>query len=551
MFINRHAFTINFFSKRTKTFNFPLPSPSKFFSEKFYKVTFSGVDKFISNEDFKNILDQINEVKVHRSNKSTNKNYAHVDLSSTLSITNLREKFESIKIMGKAVKVRVKELDEETKELLNKSYNNFDLFQLSNENKEESLDYVQQYIKMFYLKNLSDNPHQIKSLLDQVENNSVMIYDYNRELFEFEYKLQILKDFDDRRFSRKDLFNNPTYLAIRNFSNFTEKPNEIIKKIHQIFEKIFEKLGYPSYDLMNNKGVYRNLQIKFLNNTDSKYQFMVTLMLSMSELSQIDLKILTEAIKYEFKLYDIIFYLSINEKVQSLVQNSSVFYHIMEDRAYLEYKNQKNQKNEKIEKNENFSQKNEIKIFPISSDTLPLYFSQINLKEILELDNDHFTNVYELDFSLNYVPITTLLNIHVKNKIYFLRNKIDFGMYDMQTREDLLEGKKLFSSDCENLEVVGGFDDYVKCINKDSVTDEGNKNINNNLLIINLRDLSTKKFKFDKVRDKAKYHIIISHSFLQILDFLKNYQEMPKLKKIIFVKDSQFEFKEIVLILEK
>lgn len=550
------------FFNKNRILTFPFKHTLKFFSEKFYKVTFSGLDKFISNEDFRNILDNINEVKVHRSNKSTNKNYAHVDLSSTLNITSLREKFESVKIMGKTVKVRVKELDEETKNLLSKSYNNFEFMHLSN--REEAISYVKEYMKMFYLKNLTDNPHQIKSLLDQVGKNTdwMKIYNYNRQLFEFEYKLQILKDFDDRRFTRKDLLNNPTFLAIRNFSNFSEKhekSNLIIKNIHEIFEKIFQKLGYPSFDIMNNKGVYRNLQIKILN-TDEKEEncfypkFMVTLMLSMSELSQVDLKILSEAIKYEFKLYanQIIFYLSINEKVQSLVQNSSIFYLISGNQPYLEYAC-----------NASNSNQNKIKIFPVSSDTLPLYLSKIDFKEIF--GKSEFSNVYELDFSMNYVPNSTLMNISVENKIYFLRHKIEFGIYDMQTREDLLESKNLFTSDNNKLEVVANFDDYVKLINgingkeQTANLDCGINSANSsyitddkqNLLIINLRDLSSKKFKFDKIRDNAKYHVIISHSYSQILDFLKNYQTMPNLKKMVFVSDNLFEYKEIVVLLEK
>src|SRR5690606_35693293 len=98
-------------------FNLYLRKPSlqfcrKYFS-KFYKITFSGLDKYVQAKDLKKHLSEINEITLLRINKSSHRNYGHADINSGLDLDKIKEKLECIKISGKNLKVRVKEIDDD------------------------------------------------------------------------------------------------------------------------------------------------------------------------------------------------------------------------------------------------------------------------------------------------------------------------------------------------------------------------------------------------------------------------------------------------------
>ncbi len=521
---------------------------SKFlFSEKFFKVTFSGLDKFMSNEELKINLNTINEITLHRSHKSTNKNYAHADVSSLLSIQKIKEKLEGIKIMGKSVKVRVKELDEETIDLLTGIYGGLDFNKLE----EESVEYIKNYIKSFYIKNMTDNPYQVNNLLSEIENNSdlVEVANFQRILFDMDYKLNIVSNFDIKSLSKKKFVNHPTFLPINTYTKFGDnypKEQEKIKAIQNSFENMFRNLNYTSYEALTNEGAYRNLQIKFINekglksgnfseitniNNNCKLKenspsFMITLLLAACKLSEIDLKIITEAIKFEFKdfLHYCSFYIATNEKIQASVQNTQIFYHICGTSAFMNLVKPNGE---------------EIKILPITSDSVPLSIKHLNLNKVFE--NNVFDNILEIDFSNNNLPLARVLDINYKHNILLLNDDFDFGIYDFNTRETLLTRKS-------HLNKIMLFKQIYKF--EETMTNQNIINSNNNLLIFNLKNKNQQKLKFDKIKNNAKFHILISNSLVEILDFMKNYPESPKLIKLYILKDILFQIRDIILIIK-
>lgn len=483
-------------------------------NEKFFKLTFSGLDKFLTNEKLKELVSQINEIKLLRINKSTNKNYCHADISSNLSVESLKKKMESIKILGKSVKVRVKEIDEEDGDTIFQKNENFDFSKLSEEsNSVSNINLLKNFVKNFYLKNLTDNPMNIKYMLDYLEksNNFIQIINYKRQFFDFEYKIKIPDNF----VQHKKLKLSEIFLPIKTLEQYDEinENSAMTIEILNKFDFIFSKLNYTHYDNLKNKGVLRNINIKICNN-----HYIVTLMISSSSISNLDIKIITEAIKYEFERFSlqnlISVYLSINEKVNAMVYNSSEFHHIV-GTGYIPYPTTLNPI---------------IKIYPFVKDCY-LCLEKINLNEIFNLDK--FDLIF--DNSSTNIPFSCLG-----------KNSYDTMLF--------LEPEKRWQN---MVEKNGQINNQVELINKEmikniEVQNKLNKEISsevNNLIILNL---TYQNYNKNIVRN-FKYIVVFSNSFSQMLDFIKtikNNDNKLKFKKITFVKDLQFDVKEIILALE-
>lgn len=475
----------------------------KYFSDKYYKVTFSGLDKFISNEELNNTLAHLNELKIIRTNKSSNKNYAHLDVSSNLSVDIIKRKFESIKILGKNVKVRVKEQDNDYKET---NKNIFDFSELNKENEEETHQLILKFVKMFISKNLTDNPYQVIAFSKKIEENKniIKVEEYTRKLFDFNYQIQVLMNLDTRRVKEDP----GTFLSLKGYSEFDQKSNPLFKEIFSAFERLFIELKYPSYDLQKRKGIYRQLQIKYTGSNENK--FIITLMVSAEQLSDIDKRILIEAIKFEFNKFkdDFIIYLAINEKNQATINNSTLFYMVQGLNPYITL--------------------DKLHVFPMTCDTLPLYLSGMNLEEIFGCNN--FEEVYEFDYSNNIIPISSILNIKF-GRVSYYTEKLDFKMFDDNQREIV------------PLNTNNNFELITKNSAIKSITNT------NSLFIINLKNISARKINWEFL-ESAKYQILISNSFVQILDFFKNYKKLPNIEKIVFVKDEKFEINDIIVFIK-
>ena len=590
---------INFRKNVINTFSYKLIQ--KYFT-KFYKVSFTGLDKYLSNEELKAILSEFNEINIHRTSKSTNKNYGHADISTHLESDKIKSKFEGIKIMGKTVKIRLKEIDEEIQEIMSKQYNNFDYSEIRHNNQESS-KYLQDYIKGYCLKNMHNNPFEVKKLITELEsrkNNDWMIVEnYNSVYFQFEYAIQTIKG---QKFKNiKDFKNFQTFLPIKSLTEFfNDSKNsehvEMIKLMSEKIEKIFANLNYNSYDTTKKKGVYRNLNIKLFNNS-----YLVSLMISMAELSNIDVKLIIESLKFEFNsLKNVVVYLTINEKVQGVVDNSSIFYFVTGSNVELEdknsekliclpvistcggdkYKNSGEEKENNHESNDsigitdnkirNYNSKIKIKIYPFINE-FPIHLKKLDLRNIF--GKNKFNNV--IDFSSRYVLTSSILDFESsmdnlaesesenKNKdrnfsnsgqstsvkkILTLKQEFNFSVFDVNSKTEMKV------DDLINPEVVEGE-------NKIQVTKFENMNLlekflsssnftSNDLLIYNTNmNISG----IDRLFLLTKYHLIFSPSINQILDFIKIYGNNNlncKLLKVVVIKDELYGVRETVFAFE-
>jgi len=429
--------------------------------DKIFKLTFSGLDKFTTNNDLNSKLDELSEIKVIRIQKLANKNYGHADIVSKLDSEILKFKFESLKILGKSLKVRIREAIDEPNEILFKKYTYFDFDKLiayyENKGQESKLiedlkkDCIQnlyEFIHNFYIKTLTDNPLAIKYLLSRFigfknnnskefdknkidydcigENKLFEIIDFEKEVLHYEFyinydlNLALMKNSDLKIIninSRKNIGRNsvdeiaqsilvPIKLNLlknefnkdNNYENlqnpsiemdnidedqksfkFFEENNTNVKYKKQIerinfilkkFIEIVKNLEYTSYIITKNSpnGVYRHLNIKF--NED---KILLTLMISSARITNIDLKIIIDALKYEFfEMSNFLsIYIAFNEKVIAEIKNSASFMKILGKENHL------------IVENNQFPHKeNHLRIYPFDENENLIYLRSFKLENI-------------------------------------------------------------------------------------------------------------------------------------------------------------------------
>jgi hypothetical protein len=462
----------------------------KFFSqEKTFKVTFSGIDKFLSNRDIENSMERINELKILRVNKSPNKNFCHLEISSLLSDQGLRAKLENFKILGKSVKVRIKEFDEEMDTRVKLNYTEYDQSLISDIG--TTLTVLKETSNNFYIKNLSSNLVNVKALAGQIDTIPIEIKTVKPILYDFEYKINInTKNKLDKAFA-----------TVRDSKDFIDNEDnkisiEFMDIIKEKLLKIFTKLNYRSYDYIKKTGVLKEIQIRY-----SDSQYLLTIMLSQEELTNNDFICIREAINYEFKEYtNLLIYLAVNDKINARFHNSAYYQHILGTSSYLNIK--------------------DLHIYPFDSDIIA-YLNDMSLHKELNIDTI-------VDKTSNYVPYTSLMS--KESVVYFNNKKYGFELYDLMNKRVLI-GDTLLS--CP--------DRLIQQYNDETAFGD------RSLFVLNLKDYTAKARFLRKIR----YHLLLSNSFSQILDFLRNYpSDGIRYHNITFIRKGIYEIDDILLALE-
>lgn len=657
--IVQKSFLLNIFKqKRFLTINYFLFSKNQ--EDKVYKVTFSGLDKFTSIEDLNNKLLTLNEIKVLRINKLSNKNYGHADIITKLDDDLLKFKFESLKILGKSLKVRIRQTIDDSTESLLKKYTFFD-FEKVNQIEDQAetankakciksfIDHIYEFIHNFYIKNLADNPTSIKFLLSRFvetkenkaefdknkinydclgDNNLFEIKIFEKAIFDYEYHINFhinlalmrsenlkfininsknvigkstlnhsqdeiliptkssfnkISDINGENYEHKEESNNSNYNGV-SYYDFTEiaKNDKIkiqIKRIQEILENftsIIKNLEYTSYRNLKNisTGVYRNLNVKF--NED---HIILTLMITSSKLTIVDLKIIVDALKYEFGILSnyLSIFIAFNEKVIAEIKNSSNFVKVLGQKSYL-----------KID-NENQKHKKEIKIYPFDSEENLSYLKYLDYASLFNFKHeneykDKFQFKYVMDLTSPFSPFAYLMDLKYDNFI-FLKEEYKFNLFNINNDNDLLnQDLKEFISNKKTQETKNEFLAFGKEIKKDGKLccinvsnnesfdesefkkfrilkrydmDNEIKNklnlkkddLRESLLVLNLKNFN---LKINKQIKCFKYQIIISNSFSQILDYLKNFSNSQIALqdiKMKFIKDQNLQIRDIIAIL--
>ncbi len=652
--------------------------------DKIFKLTFSGLDKYTSMEDLNSKLSELSEIKVIRIHKLTNKNYGHADIISKLDSNLLKLKFESLKILGKSFKVRVREVIDESNETLLKKYTYLDydkltIFKeaLSSPIKDEKLilslkinctKNIFEYVYSFYIKNLTDNPIAIKHLLSKFvgfKNENIKEFDkekinfdcfgdqkifdlinYEKEIFNYEFYINYdlnykqTKDTEhkvintnSRKSIGKDSFErmkNTFLIPIKSNLMQTEKEeekieekekeliinnnsldnnestdnihfdvkyiedenksgliNNQIKRVNNIlgkFVEIIKNLEYLSYAIIKNtpNGVYRNLNIKF-----NEKRIIMTIMISSAKITMIDLKIIIDALKYEFQHLSgiLTIYISFNEKVIAETKTSNSFVKILGKEDCLKIFKKSKICKTNINNNESFK-KTELRLYPFDDnenlsflnalkieDFFPS-FSKNRIKTNITDESFAFKNIFDL--TSNFTPYSFLMELQAENLVFF-KSEYKFNLlnFDESIAKDDIKDLVSNKNSLEKIKGIFSIDDIsgdcilqnkeknfmnfnkIKIMKKNDLENDliykfrlKDDDLNNSLLVLNMKNLNLKLNKALKI---LRYQIIISNSFSQILDYLKNLSN-PEYEikdiKIRFFKEKNTDEKDIVLFVE-
>jgi hypothetical protein len=466
--------------------------------EKTFKVTFSGLDKFLTNADIEKSMERINELKILRLNKSPNRNYCHLELSSLLNDLELKEKLENIKILGKSVKVRVKEFDEETDISLKQNHTIFDQALINDI--QTSRKILKENSGNFYIKHLTSNLVNVKALTDSIDNIDINIVNIKPTIYEFEYKINLNND---------SLKLDKQYITIKDSKDLkNDKENEkLLESNNLILDRlynIFTKLQYSSYDHVKKKGVLKEIQIRVCN-----MNYLVAIMLSQAELTSKDFTVIREAVSYEFRSdFNISIYLAINEKVQASFDNAQYYQHVYGKPAYLKV--------------------DSMNIYPFDNDFL-FYLKDLDLAQITK--SNKIAAI--IDKSSNFVPYSCLFG--GDRKFYFNPEKYNFDLFDMENKKIELAKNKLLSINDSNFKADIYNQESFEFIGQDSLC---------------LSNMKRYPIRANFIR-RIKYHLLLSNSFSQILDCLRNFpSNAVKYKSITFIKKGTYEIDDIILALE-
>jgi hypothetical protein len=385
---------------------------------KSYKVTLSYLDKFTTNQEISYILSQINQIDVVRVNKSTKKNYCHIDLTSELDQEEIKIKLENFKVFGNKVKLRLKQLEK------------FD--SINEEESEESLDIFSpegfKYKILSFFKKKFMNFVGCKDIIDLFDkfdyDKNYIIQECNTGFLEYEYKFvshedqKHIKNEKPRKSikhtTKFSIVPIKTFFCLKNTNEKSSDPEQNFGQNKDSIEKIFSstinilnKMDLSIYDDKKHIGVWRNLQIKILNT-----KIMINLMTSQMQLDHIDFKYLREIMKVEY--FDIpnveSVYLAVNDKTKASINNSSSYIYACK-KPFISEK--------LLEKNL------EINVLPSFSD-LNHYFNIIDLREIFGIPLNVFENVF--DYSNEFFPQSKVLIL----KRYLLQ-KFFMQEFDMFT----------------------------------------------------------------------------------------------------------------------
>ena len=363
--------------------------------KKNYKITLSYLDKFTTNQEINFTLSQINQINVLRVNKSTKKNYCHVEITSELEYDEIKIKLENFKVFGNKVKLRLKQLEK------------FD--PLFEEESEETHDIttpigLKHEILSFFKKNFL-NFVGCKEIIDHFNdfdyNRNYLVKDCETSFLEYEYKFVSNENQKMLRIEKTKsscIINTPkfsiiplkTFFSHRKPDDKSMEPEENFSDIKESCQNIFlstinilNKVDLSIYDDKKHIGVWRTLHFKILNK-----KIMIILMLSQMMLDKYDFKYLKEIMKAEFMNIPNVesIYIAINDKSKATTNNST-FYIYTGSKPYLSEK--------LVEKNL------EINILP-SFSNLNKYFNVVDLRECFDITNTIFENVY--DYSSDFFP---------------------------------------------------------------------------------------------------------------------------------------------------
>jgi len=198
------------------------------------------------------------------------------------------------------------------------------------------------------------------------------------------------------------------------------------------------------------------------------------------------------------------------------------------------------------------------------------------LKHISNIESVKFKNV--VDLTSSYIPYSYLLEIKAENFI-FLKNDYNFNLNILEDSDKLIDIKDLINNKL-NFEKANNL--LSLDIKKDKISDIDlskstfkiserliiaksnemesdffskfklceNDLLDNSLLVFNMKNYNK---KINKKLKLFRFQIIISNSFLQILDYLKNLLSPGyslKDLKIKFLKEKFSEEKEFIMFVE-
>jgi hypothetical protein len=202
-----------------------------------------------------------------------------------------------------------------------------------------------------------------------------------------------------------------------------------------------------------------------------------------------------------------------------------------------------------------------------------VFFKEENKFMIYDYTNfDNISNLNKKENTTNNIIFSGVNNINNDNnnkvisvpendfKMFFSNNNIKKNSNEKEKEKDFLFCFDKYisnnKSDSINLNIDNVINNF-KVLKKSDIENEVKNKLNlqkldleNSLFILNLKGFD---YKLSKTLKKCRFQIIISNSFLQILDFLKTFSSpeyLIKDVKIKFIKDCDKEIKDIILFME-
>ena len=287
-----------------------------------YKLTLTSIDKYMMNEDIKDWIAKIEGITLLNLNKGSNKNYCHANITSKLTIDQIRENLKSIKHMGKTLKFRISEVipdpnsDRPNSNLSDCNSSQSQLVNIfSNSNIESLKSSIKNYIINFFRKKQSSSPKFSKvftNIFESYDESKIEIIEFERKLYNYEF--QINQNKTKKRTSHILFFPLKIYTVNKNY-------DLLVKKVKEAITTIIENIHLPVYEQIRGLGVWRNVQIKIYDN-----QCIVTLLISRFEANTIDIEYIAKALKQELEMLPVnSVYLAFSEKIKATVVDSETF----------------------------------------------------------------------------------------------------------------------------------------------------------------------------------------------------------------------------------
>lgn len=580
---------------------------------KLFKLTFMGLESMTTTEEVKKVLSLINEITVLNVDKKNKKNYCHVNLKSYLNEEILKDKMNKLKITGKAVKVRVKEIDtwidnvdkkklepvlgelksiSEINEFINKELNRKQM-----SSRPENIRYLNSFLEYFE-KEKQSNP----TLLIQNLSEKNFLINFSPNYVEFEWLINHLneKDLIKNQFKEiklgdlkeKNYFINEiktfTFLekGIKsdklndNTKSYYNQITYLKEECRRSLDDLIKNLKFPPfYD--NNQLIWKGMKLQILHE-DSKYICNICISIEVNLLSLLDISIIKKALLFKFKkIFDCTnlegnAFLCISKGINSQINESTKFININDIVDYDEL-------NKYIRNNINDNSKSEHEYAK--------KFIKMNKSKILT--NCNKLNPYNsVDSVIEYVKSYDFKKIKMfRNSFHYIGNLIPSTVFKKNNELQYKSGLKVNimnveeSKFIEHANILENLENY-KIIEKSPLLHKimSNKSMNNqnnilkgqkieeteffkncsleelevkeSLLIINLTELNKNKnhqIQVKKLMQNVKHQLLYCNSIKELIDFCKFYSNRNIDFKVIdfhLIESLYLNFNSFILLIE-